>query len=212
MTMRRSLSTRLLSARWRALLVTAALAALTGACGLRTAVRPPEDTAPIIPGQATVQVENGETVVQWKRANESADGRPLTDLAAFIVEKRSAPDADWQTVATIDVIDQEKYRRRRDFSWRESSAKSVGAQFRVLAVCADGEQGPPNVAIPRDPLPRDPLPRDTVEAEKASATATPDSADAVAADPGSDSGPASDTASDTVGDSVDATDEDANTY
>lgn len=123
----------------------AAILALTvglAACGLRTPVRPPEDTAPVIPGEVTVERDKGAAVLRWRRADRSADGQRLDDLAAFVIERRTDGGDAWQAVATIDVVDQEKIRRKRHFSWRDE-APIEGASYRVLAVCADGQQGPP---------------------------------------------------------------------
>jgi predicted small lipoprotein YifL len=120
--------------------------ALAG-CGLRTPVRPPEDTAPVIPGAATAIREDDGVLVRWKRAERSADGMPLEDLAAFVVERRLAGEEEWKRVATVDVIDQEKIRRRKDFSWRDSDPAAGTGEYRVRAVNADGQEGP---AVPAD--------------------------------------------------------------
>ena len=123
-------------------LAVVALVSMLAACGLRTPVRPPEDTAPVVPGAVTATTSSQETVVRWKRAERSADGLRLDDLAAFIVERRASETEPWTRVATIDVVDQEKIRRRKDFSWRDPSP-ARGASYRVLAVTADGQEGPP---------------------------------------------------------------------
>lgn len=135
-----------LSPRLRALAVVLAIAGTLAACGLRTSVRPPEHTAPIVPGAVTATHDGTVTVVHWKRAERSADGQRLEDLTAFVVERKRDGEQSWQRVATIDVVDQEKIRRRRDFSWRDADAGSGGASYRVIAVCSDGQVGPPNEA------------------------------------------------------------------
>jgi hypothetical protein len=117
-------------------------------CGLRTPVRPPEDTAPIVPGLPTVTREDGTVVVRWKRADHSSDGARLEDLAAFVVERQRGSEEIWERVATVDVIDQEKIRRRRDFSYRDAEAGEGSVSYRVHAVCADGQEGPPTPAVP----------------------------------------------------------------
>lgn len=132
-----------LSPRLHALAVVLAIAGTLAACGLRTSVRPPEHTAPIVPGTVTATRDGTVTVVHWKRAERSADGQRLEDLTAFVVERKRQGEESWQRVATIDVVDQEKIRRRHDFSWRDSEGGSTGASYRVLAVCSDGQEGPP---------------------------------------------------------------------
>ena len=120
---------------------------LVAACGLRTPVRPPEDTAPVIPGTPTVTREANATVVRWRRAVRSADDMRLDDLASFVVERKKAGSDAWEPATTIDVIDQEKIRRRNSFAWRDTDASAADASYRVIAVAADGQQGPPNEAV-----------------------------------------------------------------
>jgi predicted small lipoprotein YifL len=131
----------------RSLAVALALSIAVAACGLRTPVRPPEDTAPVIPGTPTVTREADVTVVRWKRAVRSADDMRLDDLTSFVVERRKSGTDAWEPVGTIDVVDQEKIRRRSSFSWRDADASAGEASYRVIAVTADGQQGPPNEAV-----------------------------------------------------------------
>lgn len=158
--------------RLRALAVVLALAGTIAACGLRTPVRPPERTAPIIPGEVTAIRDADATVVRWKRAEKSADGQDLHDLTAFVVERKRDGEETWERVATIDVVDQEKIRRRREFSWRDADATdatdATDASYRVLAVCSDGQEGPPNEAVastdtpppdPGEPAAAEPAPK-----------------------------------------------------
>jgi predicted small lipoprotein YifL len=135
------------------LAVALALSMAVAACGLRTPVRPPEDTAPVIPGTPTVTREADVTIVRWKRAVRSADDMRLDDLTAFVVERKKSGSDTWEPVATIDVVDQEKIRRRGSFSWRDADASARDASYRVIAVTADGQQGPANEAVaPTEPL------------------------------------------------------------
>lgn len=131
------------------------LAVAVSACGYRTPPRPPEDTAPVIAGAVTREAHDDAVVVRWKRAERSTDGMRLDDLASFVVERRRDGEDSWQRVARIDVVDQEKIRRRRDFSWRDEDAGDGRAQYRVLAVCADGQEGAPveASAAPGNPVP-----------------------------------------------------------
>jgi hypothetical protein len=122
-----------------ALLVAAGVAA---SCGLRTPVRPVEDTAPVIPGVVQATREDGVVAVHWNRAERSADGQRLDDLAAFVVERKREGSDTWERVAAIDVVDQEKIRRRREFTWRDAEAGDAPVSYRVRAVCADGQEGP----------------------------------------------------------------------
>jgi hypothetical protein len=142
-----------------AVVVAAALSAtLAGACGLRTPVRPPEDTAPVVPGAVTVTRTEEEAVVRWPRAERSVDGERLDDLAAFVVERRASDSEPWSQVATVSVVDQEKIRRRNSFSWHDP-APAPGVSYRVFAVTADGQAGPPTApAVTPPPSPPSPSP------------------------------------------------------
>lgn len=115
------------------------------ACGLRTAPRPAEDTAPVIDGAVQATVKGPAVIVRWARAEHSADGRKLYDLSAFVVE-RSRDGGSFEPVATIDVVDQEKIRRRSKFEYRDDSPGTGALAYRVRAVCADGQEGPPTPA------------------------------------------------------------------
>jgi len=119
----------------------ASLGGLSG-CGVRSAPRPPEDTAPIITGELEVRRDDGAVVLRWNRAERSADGRRLDDLAAFVVERRRDGEDAWEKLGAVDVLDQEKIRRRRNFSWRDDTPGSSAAFYRVRAVCTDGQEGP----------------------------------------------------------------------
>lgn len=136
--------------RRRAALVAIVLAGFVTACGLRTAVRPPEDTAPVVSGEVTAVRDKGIVLVRWKRAERSVDGQRVEDLSTFLVERRRADEEFWQHVATIDVVDQEKIRRRGDFSWRDTEAASGKVSYRVRAVCADGQEGAPVEVVTTD--------------------------------------------------------------
>jgi hypothetical protein len=120
------------------------------ACGVRTPPRPPQATAPILSGTVDAVRSGSIVTVHWNRAERSADGRRLDDLAAFVVERRlesDGADALWQRIATIDVVDQDKIRRRHDFKYRDATAGNGKVEYRVLAVCADGQEGPPSAAV-----------------------------------------------------------------
>jgi len=133
---------------WKVRTLLSSLAIVIAACGLRTPVRPPEDTAPVIPGAVSAaRDESGAVVVRWNRAEQSADGLRLEDLASFAIERKPPGDAAWQRIGTIDVVDQEKIRRRRDFSYRDSTAGAGDAWYRVIAVTADGHEGPPTGSV-----------------------------------------------------------------
>ena len=97
----------------------------------------------MIPGIVRVERDADVAVIRWKRAEHSADGTKLYDLAAFVVERRREGEDAWERIATVDVADQDKIRRRHDFSWRDTTAGGGPVAYRVIAVDEDGEEGPP---------------------------------------------------------------------
>ncbi len=121
-----------------------ALAALlgAGACGFKTAPRPPEHTAPVIPGALEAALTVDGVRLSWQRAENSADGQALYDLAAFRVE-RSSGNSAFETVATVEVTDAERVRQSSEFSFTDTEAGLGRKRYRVSAVSADGQQGPP---------------------------------------------------------------------
>jgi len=132
---------RFLNVRW---LAVASMLALAPACGLRTDPRPPEETAPVVEGEVTLAAKDGGIEVTWRRAERSVDGRRLYDLAAFVVERAEQP-GEFAEIARIDVIDQEKLRRKSRFRHVDRPAVSTGTVwYRVRAVTEDGETGPPS--------------------------------------------------------------------
>jgi hypothetical protein len=133
---------------FRRLALAAAIATGVAACGYRTPVRPPEDTAAVIPGAVETRRDGDAVIVRWKRAERSADGMRLDDLAAFIVERRRAGEDAWTRIATIDVVDQEKIRRRKDFSWRDEQAGTEPYEYRIIAIDGAGEEGVPTAPTP----------------------------------------------------------------
>lgn len=123
---------------------------LAAACGLRTPPHPIEDTAPIVGGNVEATLEDGAVVLRWPRAERSANGERLYDLTAFIVE-RSRAGAPFERIATIDVVDQEKIRRRSRFEYRDGNPGRGPLAYRVLAVTAEGQEGPPTPPVSVDP-------------------------------------------------------------
>lgn len=116
---------------------------LTGGCGLKTPPRPPEATAPVVPGQLRVKVAADGVRVVWSRSKNSADGLPLDDLAGFVVERRDPGSDVWEAKTKIDVTDNNRLRKADKFSWIDRSQPATGSSYRVFAVNADGQAGAP---------------------------------------------------------------------
>jgi len=115
------------------------------ACGLKTAPRPMEDTAPLVPSAPRVVVsEGGEISVSWQRAEHSHDGARLYDLAGFSIERDSG--GGFEEIARVTVNDNQRIRPQRDFEARDDQALPGRLSYRVRAFLADGQRGQPSPA------------------------------------------------------------------
>ncbi len=124
------------------LLLTVALASAV-ACGVKTAPRPPEDTAARAPRavRATITAD-GRVRIEWKRPEHSVDGQRLDDLVRFLVE-RSIAEGAFETVATVEVLDRTKLRPRSSYHYVDSPPSLDKLRYRVRGVAADGQEGVP---------------------------------------------------------------------
>ncbi len=128
------------------LLAAASLCFSASACGFKTAPRPPADTAPVVESPLKVDVSKGTVDLSWKRSEHSADGLPLYDLEAFVVE-RSSNGEDYAIIGTIDVRDHDKVRKQAEFSFSDPSPPPGKNLYRVRARNADGQLGPATKAV-----------------------------------------------------------------
>ncbi len=131
-----------------AIFLVLALAAVVAApgCGYRTAPRPPEHTAPLVAGRPEATASEGQVNLVWDRATTSVDGMELYDLAAFLVERRTGEEG-YRTVAEISVTDQERIRQQARFRASDTDPPAGRVAYRVRAVNADGQLGPPSAAV-----------------------------------------------------------------
>ncbi len=145
-------STGRLAAR-RGLVLAVAVGLLgAAACGFKTDPRPPEYTAPVINNAPEAEVDGTTVELVWKRAETSADGRELYDLAGFIVE-RSSGSAPYGRIDTVAVTDQEKLRRQARFRYDDEQPPLGMVSYRVRAFTADGQEGPPSPAVAVEVVP-----------------------------------------------------------
>jgi hypothetical protein len=122
------------------------LATAIASCGYKTNPRPPEDTAPVVPGELALAATAEGVRVVWNRAEKNAAGEGLYDLAGFLVERSPAAGDTWITVTRIPVTDNARFRRAEKFSWVDPSAGTGAWLYRVRAFTADQVVGPPTPA------------------------------------------------------------------
>lgn len=122
----------------------AMLAAMTligsSGCGIRTDPRPPELTMPESPSDFSVLIENDEVRLHWSRPKESVDGYRLTDLAGFVIERRTG-DTDFVVLAEVFTTDRERIRPQTSFKWRDMYPIEGLSFYRVRAFTDDGQTG-----------------------------------------------------------------------
>jgi hypothetical protein len=124
-----------------ALLLSAVL--LLGACGVRTPPRPPENTAPLMTGQAlATRNGDGSVTLSWKRPATSVDGTRLDDLAGFEIERLSA-NGEWEVITTLAVTDAKRINPRSNWSHTDTTAPPGIPDFRVTPFLEDGQRGSP---------------------------------------------------------------------
>jgi len=126
----------------RAPLLAATLLALA-ACGIRTDPRPPEDTMARAPTKFTAVRAGATVVVEWRSPGESVDGKRLTDLARFVVERRVG-DEPFATAGETAADTTHRLRPVRQYSFVDDRPRGDAAEYRVVPFTADGQRGVPS--------------------------------------------------------------------
>jgi hypothetical protein len=99
-----------------------------GACGRKTDVKPPELVAPEIVTEVTVRNLDEGIRVRWQRPRHYADGSQMRDLAGFYLE-RSRGSAAFSRIATIPVVDRDRFRQARRFDHVDADVQ-MGERYR----------------------------------------------------------------------------------
>lgn len=126
----------------RAPLLAAAVLTLA-ACGIRTDPRPPEDTMARAPTKLTAVRAGATVVVEWRSPGESVDGKRLSDLARFVVERRVGNEP-FATVGETAADTTHRLRPVRQYTYVDEAPLGDDAEYRVVAFTADGQRGVPS--------------------------------------------------------------------
>ncbi len=124
---------------------------LAAGCGRKGAPRAPELARPAAIADLTARVEERGIRLGWSRPRAALDGRALTDLAAFVVFRKSARTecrecgAAWRERAVVNVEDEGRFfkQSRYGFTDRDLRAGTV-YRYRVLTRLSDGSAGGPS--------------------------------------------------------------------
>ena len=117
------------------------------ACGRKTDVKPPELVAPeVVQSIAAENVRDGVRV-GWGRPRKYADGSTMRDLAGFRLE-RSHADEPFATIATVPVVDRDRFQQKRRFEHLDGDV-AVGERYRyrVFAFTEDGHTSPGSESV-----------------------------------------------------------------
>ena len=128
-------------------LILVAAGALTVGCGRKTDVRPPEFVAPARITDLEAVNAVGGVGLGWRRPKQTADGQPLFDLDAFVVE-RAAPGLPFEFLARVPIPDRDRLRQQKRFTYVDAGAE-VGQvyRYRALAVTLDGYVSAPSNVV-----------------------------------------------------------------
>jgi hypothetical protein len=122
----------------------AAAIALLASCGIRTDPRPPEDTMARAPTEARAVRKAAGVKLEWKSPGQSVDGSRLTDLSAFVVERRVGDDR-FAAIGEIPADTEHRLRPVRRYAFIDEEPVE-GAEYRIVAYTADGQRGVPGPA------------------------------------------------------------------
>jgi hypothetical protein len=136
---------------------------LAGACGRKTAPRPPELVAPRSPNSLALRSETDGVEVSWDRSERYVDGSRMEDLAGFAVERQSL-SAEFREITRVIVDDRGRFQQKKRFSYVDRDVMpTMTYHYRVVAFTTDGYYSAPSgaAAITWSPPASNPTPEPT---------------------------------------------------
>ncbi len=114
-----------------------------GACGRKTAVRPPDLIAPETVRALSVTNTTNGIELRWERPTRYVDRSQMLDLAGFRIERRRAC-CGFRLIHQIEVDDRERFRRAKTFSWTDPEV-DIGEiyYYQVIAYTLDEDLSAP---------------------------------------------------------------------
>ena len=127
-------------------------AMLLAGCGRKGPPRAPELLAPATITDLTARAGERGIRLGWSRPRVALDGRKLTDLAAFVVLRKSTradcPEcrAAYRERTVIDVDDEGRFFKRSEYDYTDRDLRAGTVyRYRILARLSDGSaSGPSN--------------------------------------------------------------------
>jgi hypothetical protein len=114
----------------------------------------PELVRPEPPGNlAATPVAEGVRV-SWNRPLRYSGGQRMNDLGRFTIERATGEGAPFVPVATVEVPDQERFRKERHLEWTDRDVQpGEHYLYRVTAVTLDGYRSAPAGPVAVTPAP-----------------------------------------------------------
>jgi predicted small lipoprotein YifL len=126
------------------LLAVAVLALVLARCGVKGPPLPPEEVKPARITTLKAVPDRDGIRLTWPRPDIYATGRPMRDLAGFLV-LRSQGQAELQTVADLPIPDRERFQKIDRLDWVDTST-AMGQTYRyaVVSMTDDGYRSDPS--------------------------------------------------------------------
>ncbi len=130
------------------------------ACGKKADPRAPELAAPEPITNLSASRSTAGVVLTWSRPARYVDGRPMKDLASFVVYRKQIPPTcpdcvvPYRPVTTVSVEDQERFVKQKQYRYVDEETQSGATyRYRVSSQLADGTQSDPSneVEVTRGP-------------------------------------------------------------
>jgi hypothetical protein len=135
-----------------AMLVLGSILALSGiGCGAKGALRAPQGAVPEPITDLRAKAGTQGVVLTWGRPTRYVDGKELNDLASFVIFRKEVVKdcpqcpSPYRQLATVDVEDQQKFMKRKQFGYVDQEVKTgMVYRYRVFSKVADGSMSDPS--------------------------------------------------------------------
>ncbi len=133
------------------LIILLMLACASSACGKKADPRAPELATPQVITNLTARSGPGGIILTWSRPTEYVDGRPLKDLANFVIFRKevsaSCPDCPvpYKQLTTVNVEDQEKFIKQKQYRYEDQAViPKATYRYRIASQLLDGSLSAPS--------------------------------------------------------------------
>ncbi len=135
--------------RWLALGLI--LMAWAAGCGKKSNPRAPELVLPKTITNLSARSTPGGIILTWSRPTEDVDGKPLTDLASFVIFRKeispSCPDcpAPYRQLTAVHVEDRERFVKQKQYRFDDTEVRPKAIyRYRVSSQLVDGTLSAPS--------------------------------------------------------------------